>query len=338
MLKKVKLNQLLPNPYRHFHRYPINEDKVEALIESIGATGFWGETVIARPRGPKCEIAFGHHRIEAARRALGDRAEVQISVRKLSDTQMFEMMCRENNEMYANVTADMDIETVAAGIEGFARGKIELPEPKPAGQRRTGNGLTPAQFGIGMYDGSSHMFTKEGLRKLIGMPHGRFSEALRALKLIAQNMMDAESYQGLKPDDAAALSRSVANVEKKAGKAAAKKAGKDIAKGIKSDRKIRGSGKHAGREIAKKVEQRAIEKVLGKQLLDISDYAKRVNTAVSNFLRDDSNAKDLDEIVKYADSLDVNRRNSLVSALEKLERRASEYREALISRRLQSVK
>ena len=183
MLKKVKLNQLVPNPYRHFDTYPISRPKIEILKESMTATGFWGETVIARPAGKKFEIAFGHHRIEAAREVLGKNAEVQISVRKLSDTDMLAMMCRENHETYA-VTADMDIEMVRAAIEGFAEGKIDLPGPGKSGQGARNRALCPDDFGLNGCDRSSQPFTKEGLRELVGMPVQRFNSALRNLKFI----------------------------------------------------------------------------------------------------------------------------------------------------------
>ena len=133
----------------------------------------------------------------------------------------------------------------------------------------------------------------------------------------------------MKADDAAALTRSVHAVKVKAGDKAAKRAGKKIAKKIKKDNETLPSGVHAGRKIAKEVEKEEIEKVVGKTMPDIDDYASRVNKALDNFLCGDKNAKDLDEIMQYADALGKQRKTFLIAALKGVEDRASTYRKAL---------
>ena len=46
-LKKFRVGDIQPNPFRHLDRYPIKREKVEALRESLRSTGFW-DNVVAR--------------------------------------------------------------------------------------------------------------------------------------------------------------------------------------------------------------------------------------------------------------------------------------------------
>lgn len=93
------ISNILPNAHRRLGAYPYNDQKIAALRQSIRDVGLW-EGVIGRKAGDKIELAFGHHRIEAARRELGDDASVSIIRRDLSDEQMLQFMGRENLEDY----------------------------------------------------------------------------------------------------------------------------------------------------------------------------------------------------------------------------------------------
>ena len=77
--------------------YPFNERKIETLCRSIKDVGLW-EGVIARRKGNRFELAFGHHRREAARRS--KLKTIPVIVRDLSDEQMLQFMGRENAEDY----------------------------------------------------------------------------------------------------------------------------------------------------------------------------------------------------------------------------------------------
>lgn len=99
---EVQINTIASNPYRRLHQYPYIETKIEALQRSISGVGLW-PSVIARPLAIdgqlwKYEQAFGHHRVEAARR-LG-LATVPLIVDDLTDQQMLQYMGRENLEDY----------------------------------------------------------------------------------------------------------------------------------------------------------------------------------------------------------------------------------------------
>lgn len=126
MLKEVSISSLKPNPFRRLDEYPIIREKVDALKESIGSTGFWG-TIVARPASKGYEIAFGHHRLIALQESLGAGKRVEVIVRELSNEQMIQMMARENMEEYGT-SAWVELETIRAVIEAYGAGDIELPK------------------------------------------------------------------------------------------------------------------------------------------------------------------------------------------------------------------
>lgn len=127
-IQRVALSDILPNRYRKMESYHISEEKIAALLQSYDNSGFWDGSLQARPhpkKAGKFEIAFGHHRIEAAKR---DKkiAEVGLVVTNRSDADMLRMMADENREEFKGDHL-VAIETIAATIEAFARREIELP-------------------------------------------------------------------------------------------------------------------------------------------------------------------------------------------------------------------
>lgn len=106
---KVQLKNLLPNPFRKMKQYPIDRQKVESLKNSITETTFW-DNILARKKGKKFEIAYGHHRLIALQE-LGIK-EIDIPVRVLSDASMLQIMANENLEW--NTTPAVVCETIAA--------------------------------------------------------------------------------------------------------------------------------------------------------------------------------------------------------------------------------
>ena len=97
-VKQVSVTSIDANPHRDLDTYPWIESKVEALSRSIDAVGLW-ESIIVRPVGKRYQLAFGHHRLEAAKR--NGMTKIKVIVRDLSDQQMLEFMGRENGEDYS---------------------------------------------------------------------------------------------------------------------------------------------------------------------------------------------------------------------------------------------
>jgi ParB/Sulfiredoxin domain len=125
-IKMVALSAIEPNPYRHFEKYKLSEEKIQGLINSYANSGFWDGSIQARPdpkKKDKYQIAFGHHRIEAARRASIEQVGLVVADRTNAD--MLKMMADENREEFRS-DARVTIETLAAVIEAYAKGEIEL--------------------------------------------------------------------------------------------------------------------------------------------------------------------------------------------------------------------
>jgi ParB-like nuclease family protein len=106
----IPLELIDDNPFRDFELHPIDETQVERLKASIYADGFW-TSVAARPAGNRYQLAFGHHRVEAARRLGWD--EIPIEVRDLSDWQMVRRLASENATQ-RGTTAAACLDAIAA--------------------------------------------------------------------------------------------------------------------------------------------------------------------------------------------------------------------------------
>ena len=97
-LKTVGVELIDANPWRGLDTYPWIEKKLESLQKSIEQVGMW-EGIIVRQNGKRYELAFGHHRLEAAKRT--GLTAIDVIVRDLTDQQMLEFMGRENGEDYS---------------------------------------------------------------------------------------------------------------------------------------------------------------------------------------------------------------------------------------------
>ena len=106
---KVKLKELKPNPFKKYiNGGVLNPQKIDLLKESIKQDGFW-DNVICRKNGNGYEIAYGHHRLEAAKQVLGGNHEIDIPVKELTDEMMVRILGNENcmqNEEYAIYQVD----------------------------------------------------------------------------------------------------------------------------------------------------------------------------------------------------------------------------------------
>jgi hypothetical protein len=94
----MRVESLLPNPFRDMRTYPIDREKVDNLKISMNKTGFW-DNMIARPseiHEGKFEFPYGHHRFIALME-LGIE-EIDINIKDLSDVEMIQIMADENFE------------------------------------------------------------------------------------------------------------------------------------------------------------------------------------------------------------------------------------------------
>jgi len=111
---KIKLKDLLPNPYRHMKQYPLDRDKIRRLKTSITETTFW-DNVLARPhpdKKGKYQLAYGHHRYVALRE-INKNVEIDIPIRVLDNAMMLRIMATENLEWDTSPAAiNQTIQTV----------------------------------------------------------------------------------------------------------------------------------------------------------------------------------------------------------------------------------
>lgn len=102
-------------------RGEISEEKVEALVRSYETIGFWDGSIQGRPHPEErgcVEIAFGHHRLEAARRK--GLKQIGIVVSDRSNDDMMRMMADENRREEAGLIPKASADSARALISGTA--------------------------------------------------------------------------------------------------------------------------------------------------------------------------------------------------------------------------
>jgi len=124
---KVKIKDLESNPFRDMKSYPIDQQKVEALVASINQTGFW-DNILARKNNGKIEIAYGHHRLIALQKIFKGDDFVDIPIKPLSDANMLKIMANENmDEWKTNPTViDETVKATKKFLEGHPEEKKKL--------------------------------------------------------------------------------------------------------------------------------------------------------------------------------------------------------------------
>jgi len=118
----IKLSDIRCNPNRDLKFNPYNEEKITTLMSSINETGFWTNTIVRlAPDGKGYELAYGHHRLESAKRC--GIKEAEFVVRDLDDNMMIKMMENENSEDYRYCPSSL-LESVKAVVNALAAGRI----------------------------------------------------------------------------------------------------------------------------------------------------------------------------------------------------------------------
>uniref|UniRef100_A0A6M3KYJ6 ParB-like N-terminal domain-containing protein n=1 Tax=viral metagenome TaxID=1070528 RepID=A0A6M3KYJ6_9ZZZZ len=99
---KIKVKDILANPYRDFNICPLDPYKIDELVGSIGETEFW-ENFLVRPHPEikeKYQLAYGHHRFEAVKKS-GIKEVDNIPIKNLDDAMMIKIMANENMDQWA---------------------------------------------------------------------------------------------------------------------------------------------------------------------------------------------------------------------------------------------
>jgi hypothetical protein len=324
-IEMVPLSAIEPNPYRHSEKYELSEEKIQGLINSYANSGFWDGSIQARPhpkKQGKYQIAFGHHRIAAARRAEIEQVGLVIANRTNGD--MLRMMADENREEFRS-DARVTIETLAAVIEAYGRGEIEL-EPVP-----------PETHTNSIYDvtgvTSSKNYSLLTVARFLGWIHpsdGRPTYACRyAFASYLERESTAKALESIparqRTEDAVRTVTTAVHAARKASeeahlsptktKQATKQAAMDAAQEVRetTTRKVRDEATRIGRQAAAKV---AGPKVKVGQ--DVEIYIKKlINKCNSDAAEYHEVVTECRRLIPFVDDLDTDQLSRLAESIER---------------------
>jgi len=173
-----KLTDVLPNPFRALNKLPLDQTKVDKLMENIKATGFDGN-VLGRVRAGKLELAYGHHRVEALKQLKFESAEFIVA--GLSDDEMLSKMVSDNDPAYSHGIGEI-IEGVRATVLAFAEGKIKLADIDKHTKREYIRYAPSFIAGLpaGLPGCTSHAYTAMSVAEKIGLTESDGQDKKRA--------------------------------------------------------------------------------------------------------------------------------------------------------------
>lgn len=285
-IQTVTIDSIDHNPFRNTGNYPFVERKLEALKRSIADVGLW-EGVIARQNGNRYELAFGHHRTEAARQ--GGLTEIPVIVRDLTDEQMLGFMGRENMEDY-NADFLVMLETWEAAWQWEVTTR-DVISPQPIEVARLLGWGAPRTGG--------------------GEMMNRTADACNAAhSLLRDGHLERDDLAELTVNEAREIcTRAAANISRinKAGKAlgtprehiaAAEKA---VAKSVKTTARQSRSGEVAQKDLRGRVDLNAYKhantsKVRQSPLFEV--FGKALAEGIRRMLNGDATAEKLGEVAK----------------------------------------
>jgi hypothetical protein len=339
---KIAVTELKPNPFRRMEHYPIVAEKVEALLNSITSTSFW-DNLLARSAedGEGYEIAYGHHRLAALKKA--GITEVDIPVRPLSDDDMVRIMAHENMQEWTS-NASIEQETVRAVVEGFAAGRLHLPvvSPQAGGFRQAPS--FQLQKGVG--SSSSQLYTIETIAEYLNWKPHKVKAALTALELIEQQLATPATFQGLSTKQAATLvtevryahrelkmmgkAHLIPNIEKHLS------AGMKKASGLLDESPLKYAVQEVSTNNARAVTQQLIDNQntkyhhtsifqTEKEVPDINSFASRLAFNIDEYVFSSKIQEQLNQIIKHRQHLEAKERQRLIIALHGLAKKAEDY-------------
>lgn len=289
-LLNVPIRAIDANPFRCLAEYPWIEPKIEALQRSIADVGFW-EGVICRKVGDRFQLAFGHHRIEAAKRE--GLTSLRLVIRDLTDEQMLQFMGRENGEDYKS-DFNIMLNTWDGAVEylsGTGSGTTDVDVAKMLGwmERRPDrksprmNHVAVACANARKLSDSGHL-SKEDLADIpVSAAEKLVTATTNSLKRIDKN---AEGF-GHTAEQVASAKETVV----KAAKTTASKVRK---------------GKIASNDVAKEVEKQTYKHAATPKqpsIPDFSGFVKTLSDSLYKILNEDANQTKIEAIIKAASSL-----------------------------------
>ena len=183
---EAPVSDLLPNRFRDIEHYPVQEDKIEALIQSYKSTGYWGNILGRKTKDGKVETACAFHRGIALQRTHKPTDKVPVIIQDLSDVDMLRIMIDENQEVWGHDFL-VELESVQAVINAAKAGIIQLPELGGKGKNSPAN-LLKSPLSIARF---LNWVSSSGLASI------RVQSAVKAIRLIEEGILKREDLKGL---------------------------------------------------------------------------------------------------------------------------------------------
>jgi len=287
-LLNVSIHAIDANPFRCLAEYPWIEPKIEALQRSIADVGFW-EGVIVRKVGDRYQLAFGHHRIEAAKRS--DLRSVRLVVRDLTDEQMLQFMGRENGEDYKS-DFNIMLNTWDGAVEFAARGKSDIELANLLGWTRR------QDTGRNGYRMNHIAVACANARNLVGGGHLK-TEDLAGISVRSAEKIVTATANKLKRIDKNAKGFGHSEAQVKVAKETVAKAAKTTAKNVRV-------GKVAEKDVAAEVERQTYKhaaKPATPTIPDFVGFVKTLSDSLYKILGEDTNSEKLAGIITAMPSL-----------------------------------
>jgi hypothetical protein len=338
---KIAVKDLRPNPFRDLTRYPVNPDKVAALVASIKDTEFWDNLLARKDTDGGYELAYGVHRLQALKKAGVE--EVDIPVRKLSDTVMAKIMAHENQEEWSH-SAIVAQETIRAIVLGFADGRIELP--KAASGRDSVR--TAPSFHVGSKSERPDLhYTADSLSKFLGGSKACWSDSkieaiLNTLASVERELVEQEDLVGLSVHQADQVARQAKRVAKETGnEQLAKAIGKRLAGGMRTATGrppgVGGKKKNQHQAVTYHGAKRAADEMMGshrrkttpKPMPNIEAFAETLCKLIGEAFPSTRMEQKLEAVTEYRAELSPHNRNALVRSLRNLAARATKIADKL---------
>ena len=270
---KIALKDLGPNPFKKFiNEGKLDKEKIELLKESINKDGFW-DNVLCRKKNDKYELAYGHHRIEAAKQILGENYEADIPCKDLSDESMLRILGNENTVANQSLTI-YQIDQVKI-TQKFLAEHPQISSGWKSGQDK-GHGQKPDDaVSISKFLGEKN-WSKSKVADLLRLAQKLHPKILKDLRNVADS---GGEYSGLSVSHGIEISRLPEHKDQLQAYKIAKKhdLSKEQTKAVVS--KIKAENEIKVPEIKKAAKQKTIEDVLSdlvKKLTELRGILKAV--------------------------------------------------------------
>jgi len=102
---RVKLGEIKPNRFRKLDRYPLEQEVLDALKQSINDTGFWNNLQGIRNEKNEIELRFGHHRLAAGLDLFGADYEVAVEIVEFNGVNSLQEALAYENSIHRNKVA-----------------------------------------------------------------------------------------------------------------------------------------------------------------------------------------------------------------------------------------